>query len=49
MINEPVAAQHNHKAQKATTVVVVGLIARSFGLAAGVALAILLASALFTG
>ena len=46
MINQPVAAHLNHKA---TTVVVFGLIARSFGLAAGVALAILLASALFTG
>jgi hypothetical protein len=46
MTNQPVAAQHNHKA---TTVVVFGLIARSFGLATGVALAILLASALFGG
>jgi len=46
MVNQPVAAHHNHKA---TTVVVVGLIARSFGLATGIALAILLASALFSG
>ena len=34
---------------KATTSVLLGLIARSFGLAAGVGLAILLASALFGG
>jgi len=46
MVNQPAAAHHSHKA---TTVVVVGLIARSFGLATGVALAILLASALFSG
>ena len=46
MINQPLAGRHNHKA---TTVVLVGLIVRSFGLAAGVGLGILLASELFTG
>jgi hypothetical protein len=49
-MNQPVAQsaaiRPNHRA---TTVVVFGLIARSFGLAAGVGLAILLASALFSG
>ena len=46
MINQPLASPLNHKA---TTGVLVGLIARSFGLAAGVGLGILLASSLFTG